>query len=115
VNTQEAYDAIREYFSKPDAILAKSQGGRCEYRTAEGRGCAVGCLIPDGLYDPKMENHVVDTVFMDFPAVGKYFEGVDMNFLLRAQSLHDDQSDTAFDFVLQLDELAQEYDLELAK
>jgi hypothetical protein len=27
----------------------------CQYRDSTGKGCAIGCLIPDELYDPNME------------------------------------------------------------
>lgn len=29
--------------------------GSCRYRTEDGLKCAVGCLIPDELYDPHLE------------------------------------------------------------
>jgi hypothetical protein len=34
----------------------------CEYRDARGNQCAIGCLIPDELYDPLMEGSGVSAV-----------------------------------------------------
>lgn len=31
------------------------QGAICQYRDESWRACAVGCLIPDNVYDPEME------------------------------------------------------------
>ena len=61
MTAQEAYDQIRAYFSREDAKLAKTNtpGRTCWYRIgkeASGPGCAVGCLIPDELYDPHLDN-----------------------------------------------------------
>jgi hypothetical protein len=33
--------------------------GTCVYRDSEGRACAVGCLIPDDVYDPGAEGPTV--------------------------------------------------------
>lgn len=52
---QEAFNLTYTYFSKPGAILAKSDHGSCEYRTDQGRKCAVGRLVPDKLYTELME------------------------------------------------------------
>lgn len=34
--------------------------GSCKYRTDEGLKCAVGCLITDEEYDPRMEGNSID-------------------------------------------------------
>lgn len=51
---EKAYLKMRKYFSRPGAVLGKGTSGPglyCQYRTTEGNKCAVGCLIPDKLYD----------------------------------------------------------------
>jgi hypothetical protein len=66
---QDAYAAMRRYFaSKPEGEPAKAGNAyTCVYRGENvkenvangvdfsGRRCAIGCLIPDALYDPKLE------------------------------------------------------------
>jgi len=40
---------------------AVDQFGNCEYRTADGRKCAAGHLIPDDQYQPSLEGWSVGT------------------------------------------------------
>lgn len=40
-------------------------GHRCLYRGPDGTSCAVGCLIPDELYDPSMEGQGVGSLIYD--------------------------------------------------
>lgn len=37
-------------------------GSSCRYRTEDGQKCAIGCLIPDELYDSVMEGVAADNV-----------------------------------------------------
>lgn len=52
MNLQEAFDKIWEHAQKKER--AHMPGG-CRYRTDDGRKCFAGCLIPDELYDPIIE------------------------------------------------------------
>ena len=59
MTTQEAYDDIRAYFTRPGAKLAVGSsnnpnpfGPPCKYRTEDGDQCAVGCLIPEAALLP---------------------------------------------------------------
>lgn len=64
---------------------AVSAGGNCRYRTAEGRMCALGALIPPNTYDPCFEGRGVAAVYR---VIGAY-EG-DIDFLSEMQGgLHD--------------------------
>jgi hypothetical protein len=126
MTTQEAYEAIRMYFSQPGAKLAKNSSfngtySQCFYRMpilANGREevgmlkCAVGCLIPDELYEPDMENIPACEVTIWNRDMKEVFEGVDIDFLAAAQSAHDiaTTQDTVT-FIKQLDTLAEVYDL----
>lgn len=59
----------------------------CQYRADNGRMCAVGCLIPDELYNPRMEENDAITIIGNFP-LPNYFKKNKM--LLDAlQSVHD--------------------------
>lgn len=99
MTTQEAYEAIREFFSRPEATLAWDEGlGECVYR---GGGepdspirCAFGCILPDDLYSPNMEGTSVIILKDSEPGsmwkpVLRHFEGVNLKFLERAQHAHD--------------------------
>lgn len=39
------------------------------YRTSEGNACAAGCFIPDDLYDPAFEQHIIDNLMNGFASV----------------------------------------------
>ena len=69
-------------------------GGHCQYRTDSGLSCAVGCLLTDEMYDPKMEgNSIACETFADAlpPIVGTQWikVGLKMDLLRRLQKIHD--------------------------
>lgn len=45
---------------------AVSQGGGCSYRNPEGKMCAVGCRIPDDIYQPAMEGKYLTDLMSQF-------------------------------------------------
>ena len=61
----------------------------CMYRAPDGKKCAVGCLIPDKLYDPRMEKKGVSVLLENFPNLPKYFEE-NLELLKDLQDIHDD-------------------------
>ena len=53
MNLQEIFDTVARHLqTQNERALHK---GLCQYRTADGLKCAVGCLIPDTLYDSCIE------------------------------------------------------------
>lgn len=124
MTTQQAYEAIRKYFTRPDAELAQipehlmseqDMGSNCVYRKViQGRvrKCAVGCLIPKRLYSPKMEQRAAVQVIEEFPEVKNLLDGVSLDFISCAQTCHDDSA-TVEQFVADLDELAHTHGLEV--
>ena len=114
------------------------------YRTPDGFACAVGCLIPDDLYDrlrmeterestgseefdydddgnviSKIENVVVFGLVGIDPQLDAVINGDSpegrrkLNFLRAAQSLHDNHSEDAKEFIMLLDVAAIAANLEL--
>lgn len=66
----------------------------CAYRGDNGTSCAVGCLIPDELYHPDMENSTASSVLAMFPKTQSLFtedvkEGY---FLTYLQRIHDGEN-----------------------
>jgi hypothetical protein len=53
LTNQEVFDRVAEH------LLTQKQkakdGLMCKYRTEDGRKCAIGCLIPDDLYEERWE------------------------------------------------------------
>lgn len=64
----------------------------CVYRGDNGQKCAVGCLIPDEIYDTNMEGHGVGEILHTYTLpdlVGNYA------LLSRLQNLHDRSHSTS--------------------
>ncbi len=51
---QEIFDKVRTHLLTQGEQCAF--GGNCKYRGDNGKMCAVGCLIPDALYNPEIED-----------------------------------------------------------
>ena len=64
MNKQEIFDTVVKHLAKQKtkSVLPRPHGNdmQCVYRGEGGMKCAVGCLIPDELYDPDMEGDTVD-------------------------------------------------------
>lgn len=54
---QEEFDAVVAHLYKQGKKAMSGKG--CAYRGENGTMCAVGCRIPDEMYDPKMEGQFV--------------------------------------------------------
>ena len=52
---QEIFDTVLAHLRK-QGKASVSDMNLCQYRGPDGTSCAVGCLIPDELYDPLIEN-----------------------------------------------------------
>ena len=128
MNRQEIYEAQREYFSREGAVLAKMPftggGESCQYRIdpddPTSGGCAVGCLIPNELYEAEMDSledgTSVDELYSAYPSLfnDQILEGVEseewmeaFEWLRETQRLHDCAALNPVDFVRLLDEAAR--------
>lgn len=88
MNTQEAYEQMRSYFSKPGVQYGiEEDAGQCMYRTPDGNKCAVGCLIEDENYDTMFDIDV--TTPDDLQSIYGMLTDVDAQFMTDAQKLHD--------------------------
>ncbi len=70
---------------------AKAMGayGLCLYRAANGRRCAVGCLIPDGKYSPSLEGQSLELETSGELRAILEDEGHDVNLVRQLQMIHD--------------------------
>lgn len=61
LNKQQVFDKVAAHLLAQKITSSKSHivGGSCLYRGPNGTKCAVGCLIPDDLYEPSMEGKSV--------------------------------------------------------
>jgi hypothetical protein len=112
---QEIFDTVAIHLIKQGK---KSVGddGKCKFRTPEGLKCAVGCLIPDEVYDPSMEDESVESLIYAHDALD--FLNPNALFLLKLQSAHDREpleDQTWMDAViLRLRKIAEKYNLSAA-
>lgn len=92
----------------------------CRYRTADGSRCAIGCLIPDELYDPAIEGDTPSNAFGGAgAALHKVLTAVGLQkeqapFLNRLQQVHDEQDHWGLNGFIgedALKNLARAYDL----
>lgn len=115
INTvEELLDYQIEYFSRPGAGLAKDYGGTCMYRDDDtGNKCAIGCLVPDELYEhiEPFEGESVDdnllNVLETLDIIGIRPYDVDEGWLIylrETQSMHDSDAENASDLVRRLRE-----------
>ena len=84
----------------------------CKYRTEDGLKCAVGCLIPDEDYDPRMELMTFPILFLSpnrqrFPQLHPLHDHISI--LQELQRIHDRSLPETWKHRLTL--LAEQFDL----
>lgn len=67
---QEIFDAVLAHLRK-QGKASMSDPASCRYRGPGGTSCAVGCLIPDELYDPLIENVSSTQIFKGYRPYGR--------------------------------------------
>lgn len=59
---QQLFDTVVSHLRKQGRKSTDETTHMCAYRGSDGAMCAIGALIPDSLYDPRMENMRVRTL-----------------------------------------------------
>lgn len=90
---QEIYDIAAHHLMTQDVRSRQDEHGGCMYRGPNGLQCAVGCLIPDEIYDGAMEGKSAMALVRTHPETQPYLGypqgGDQVAFLTRLQRLHD--------------------------
>lgn len=90
MTNQEAFDKIvRHLFSMKHRSLRPGDGEECVYRSEDGNKCAIGCLIPDELYNPSFENLGVVALCERSEVIRTLFKEVSIDMLRDLQFAHD--------------------------
>ena len=94
MDEQTIYDTVCAHLAQQKQRAASN--GKCLYRTPDGMRCAVGCLIPDELYDPRMDDPylfstAIESVINEFPQLCSLFSNVRPILLIKLQEVHDSQ------------------------
>jgi hypothetical protein len=112
LNHQETFDTMLTHLRKQGQRAVdqthEHMVDTCMYRTSSGLKCAVGCLIPDDLYDRRMEGSdpagLVDDGFISD------WDAEDVDFLKSAQTrLHDRLPEPAYAFSTALEKAAKNF------
>lgn len=94
MNRQEIFDKVATHLMT-QRKSSMDVRGNCVYRAEGGLMCAIGALIPDKLYDLKMEGNDLNSLLAIFPHIQKAL-GVekedDAEFLQSLQYIHDDNA-----------------------
>lgn len=121
MTTQEAYERMRIYLTRPGARQAKTEpgpNGLCLYEVeldGAPHRCAVGCLLaPDTIASCKHDSGAtVFALVVEYPLAERDLANVDLDFLAGCQCLHDDPGNWEHGVfnVRWLDALARDYGL----
>lgn len=90
---QEIFDKVAAHLLTQGRRSVDDETNECVYRHRDGAMCAVGCLIPPELYDPKMEGVSVDhspRVKRALNDVGIVLDSEMDRFLRDLQLIHDE-------------------------
>jgi hypothetical protein len=111
MDAQRIFDIVaRHLFTQGERALAD---GVCAYRGGAGRKCAVGVLIPDSLYNPKLEGRTLCKASVEFYGFPDYFN-TNFGLLRSLQRVHDFEEfwDSTETMKAALLEVAQSYKLD---
>jgi hypothetical protein len=84
---QQEFDAVCQHLMTQRVAAVRTDGNGCAYRGANGTSCAVGCRIPDSMYNPDIEGLRVGALLSDFNVPAEVLEYLPM--FTRLQSIHD--------------------------
>jgi len=91
---QETFDKVATHLltqNKKSGVTIETRFN-CMYRGPNGLMCAIGCLIPDELYDSEMDcgdGMTADTLLETYFPLKQIFRNLPLGFLKDLQALHD--------------------------
>jgi len=85
---QEMFDKVCAHLLTQNK-KAMDYEGICRYRSDDGTKCAIGCLIPDDLYEKELEGKGVRELILSEFKFSSYLQQFDLKFLIALQATHD--------------------------
>jgi hypothetical protein len=106
MTNQQVFNRVVRFLRKQGCQSITKDGRSCAYRGEGGRRCAVGCLIPNRLYEASMEGAAAE-----FPRVKKILKalGIDIDLAMALQNVHDSRGADSWEFEFHL--VAEEFSL----
>lgn len=92
ISNQELFDKVATHLLTQNERSGGGEFLRCAYKGENGLSCAVGCLIDDQVYDPKIENMKADrsdVVKAVERSLNRVLNTENMGLLLDLQGIHD--------------------------
>ena len=89
MNSQEIFDTVAKHLFTQGHQSKRAGRTTCAYRGEGSDMCAIGCMIPENMYDHKMEGKSVASIMMNYPEVGLLFANASLTMLKDLQTLHD--------------------------
>ncbi len=86
---QEIFEYVIKFLIKQGKRSYDGNNSGCMYRNPEGLKCAVGCLLSDKVYSPKMETKRINFIIEYYKKIPKYIKD-NKEFLMYLQYFHDD-------------------------
>lgn len=106
MNNQEAFTKSATHLLTQKAkAVASVEDSSCRYLSPDGLMCAIGCLIPEGKYNPRMEGSTIYDVWSMF----SFLHNLDFELLQDLQIVHDEVEVNCWKVALQ--GVALSYDL----
>lgn len=110
MTNQEVYDKVKAHLLTQNAKAISRKYRLCKYRMIRStKRCAIGCLIPDHLYEREMEGDSIENLLCSYPQVKQFFVGVTPALLIDLQTVHDTES--VKNWSRALENVARDYEL----
>ncbi len=87
---QQIFDTVVTHLRKQGKKALHKESNVCAYRSPDGLKCAAGVLIPDELYEPRMENSRISALVSNPNRTASFAEaGINSSNLVLIQALQD--------------------------
>ena len=106
--TQILFDTIAGHLLNQNA---KSENDTCQYRSSDGKMCAIGCLIDDKNYNGGLEGHGLTYITLSVTrSIGFTLSAKQFKMLGNFQEIHDRYD--VEDWETEIEQLAKEFNLQ---
>ena len=89
MNLQQVFDKVSNHLLTQNAKSVED--GECAYYSSNGTKCAIGCLIPENLYEESMEGNGVSANYVHSALHPISVKGDMHDMLVDLQIMHDNQ------------------------
>jgi hypothetical protein len=110
LNNQQIFNKVAKHLLKQNKQSLLAFGSVCAYKNPDGLKCAIGCLIPNQLYSPGMEEKSIRQIFKNSYGLQALFKDESLDLLETLQNLHDMDKPNRWESGLRI--IAKDYGLD---